>query len=277
MYSFLPQGAAAARRRERVRPRGCCEREMVRRELLDAPFAHWMRALIGRCLWGWLRCAQGIEKFNPFLKQAFPEAFVPLGSDPVFFDHIYYDLNGIIHRAMRHYTKDDDVIRALYRFIDSVTQKCVPTQTVYFALDGPGTSYATPAHRERVSVASCGCSSWHVSSTAGQADHATQAPSQAGTHLSNICVPSLAQTAPLTPNVGRALQAQRQATRKAGSDGSLRITPGTPFMRKVGDSLRFLACQRLMSRKYQGVRYVGVGRVPGVLVSDSPLRAVCGV
>ena len=92
-----------------------------------------------------LRCPEvcadfwkGIAKFQSFLKQSFPNAFVKLHKGQVLnFDHIYFDLNALVHRALRISDNEEKAIRLLFSFLDRILKAFQPTQSVFLALDGP--------------------------------------------------------------------------------------------------------------------------------------------
>jgi hypothetical protein len=65
----------------------------------------------------------------------------------------------------------------------------------------------------------------------------------------------------------------RKESRGEGEAGIslLGLTPGTPFMARVADSLAFYACQRLQQGSYQGVAF----EVSGSTVPVSQINAMC--
>ena len=65
----------------------------------------------------------------------------------------------------------------------------------------------------------------------------------------------------------------RKESRGGGEAGIslLGLTPGTPFMARIADSLAFYACQRLQQGSYQGVAF----EVSGSTVPVSHLDITC--
>jgi 5'-3' exonuclease len=72
------------------------------------------------------------------------------------------------------------------------------------------------------------------------------------------------------------LRKETRAERETGIS-LLGLTPGTPFMARVADSLAFYACQRLQQSNYQGVAFeISGGTVPVSQLSATPVYVRTG-
>ncbi len=77
----------------------------------------------------------GIPGFTKALLALFPKAVIPVPPDGVeYFDHIYLDLNGLIHVVARKAKSDEDLIRKIFRRLDKFFKNFMPGKSVYFAL-----------------------------------------------------------------------------------------------------------------------------------------------
>jgi 5'-3' exonuclease len=71
------------------------------------------------------------------------------GLEREFFDHIYLDLNGLVHVLGRRAKDEDHLITMLFRQLDRLLKICVPTRTVFIALDGPASAAKLITQRKR--------------------------------------------------------------------------------------------------------------------------------
>jgi len=52
------------------------------------------------------------------------------------FDHVCFDLNQVIHMALRKSPNEEKLVIRLFRNIDAALKQCIPKRSVYFAFDG---------------------------------------------------------------------------------------------------------------------------------------------
>jgi 5'-3' exonuclease len=77
----------------------------------------------------------GIKGFHSWLKQAYPDCVKSRTHKK--YDHIYIDLNFMLHHAMFRSTKEKDFIVNLYRLLDNVLLNNFVLQSITIAIDGP--------------------------------------------------------------------------------------------------------------------------------------------
>ncbi|KAL6053604.1 putative 5'3' exoribonuclease, partial [Balamuthia mandrillaris] len=65
------------------------------------------------------------------------------------FDHIYVDLNGLIHTSGRRARDEEQLVLLLFRQLDHLFKLCVPTTSVFLALDGPASAAKLITQRTR--------------------------------------------------------------------------------------------------------------------------------
>eukprot|EP01113_Clastostelium_recurvatum_P029182 TRINITY_DN35226_c0_g1_i1.p1 TRINITY_DN35226_c0_g1~~TRINITY_DN35226_c0_g1_i1.p1 ORF type:complete len:132 (-),score=14.21 TRINITY_DN35226_c0_g1_i1:73-468(-) len=85
----------------------------------------------------------GIEGYRKWVQSQFPNSFVPLPpsggrAQPLTYEHIYFDMNSIIHETVRKGVKFDQAIQVIFRKLDGFFMHFLPTRSVVLALDGPG-------------------------------------------------------------------------------------------------------------------------------------------
>lgn len=82
--------------------------------------------------------SMGIPGFQKWFLSTFPETSIPVSraasSDS--FDHIAFDMNQLLHTALRRAKNFDHLVRILFREIDTTLRICRPRRSVYFAFDG---------------------------------------------------------------------------------------------------------------------------------------------
>ena len=77
----------------------------------------------------------GIPGFTKALLALFPKAVIPIPQDATeYFDHIYLDLNGLIHVIARKAKSEEDLIRKMFRRLDKFFKTVVPVKSVFLAL-----------------------------------------------------------------------------------------------------------------------------------------------
>ena len=82
----------------------------------------------------------GIKGLNVWIHATFPGAMQPVDErrGGVAYDHVLFDLNGIVHQACRRREREREVIKCVFAEVDTLL-RCFPARkTVLLALDGPG-------------------------------------------------------------------------------------------------------------------------------------------
>jgi len=143
----------------------------------------------------------GIKGYTRWVSDTWPEAFVNEGVQSC--DHIYVDLNAIIHTAVRRAAKrsknwspqkiEEACIMFVFQGLDQIVKRCPPRKSVTLALDGAAPFAKIATQRRRRQAEATGIS-------------------------------------------------DRELDRLGMSP--LAISPGTPLMRKIGDSLEYYAASR---------------------------------
>jgi len=78
----------------------------------------------------------GIHHFHTWLREKYPEAFIDSGSKKKY-DHIYIDLNFMLHLSMFRNTNEKMFLSYLYKQLDDVITKYTVLKSVVIAIDGP--------------------------------------------------------------------------------------------------------------------------------------------
>lgn len=76
----------------------------------------------------------GISKFFGWLKQSYPESVTDVETS--FFDHVYIDINVILHRIVSISSTEDELLNRLCVYIDNILKNVVPLKSLTFATDG---------------------------------------------------------------------------------------------------------------------------------------------
>ncbi|CAN8069483.1 unnamed protein product [Agarophyton chilense] len=53
------------------------------------------------------------------------------------YDHVAFDINQILHQALRRATTRQTLATAIFRELDQILKNCIPRKSVFFAFDGP--------------------------------------------------------------------------------------------------------------------------------------------
>ena len=92
----------------------------------------------------------GIKGLNVWIGQNFPGVMVPVhGQNSIPYDHIAFDLNGIVHTACRKNGTEQTVIKNVLMELDSLLRLFPAAKTVFIALDGPGPTAKLMEQRKR--------------------------------------------------------------------------------------------------------------------------------
>ena len=78
----------------------------------------------------------GIHNFHTWLREKYPEAFMD-GRSKRKYDHIYIDLNFMLHLSMFRNTNERKFIAYLFRQLDDVITKYTVLKSIVIAIDGP--------------------------------------------------------------------------------------------------------------------------------------------
>ena len=81
----------------------------------------------------------GIKGLNVWIHATFPGAMQPVDERcTCSYDHVLFDLNGIVHQACRRREREREVIRCVLTEVDTLLRCFSARKTVLIALDGPG-------------------------------------------------------------------------------------------------------------------------------------------
>lgn len=79
----------------------------------------------------------GISKFIGWIKQTYPESVSNIEYNyGNFFDHVYIDINVILHRIISISTTEDELLSRLCIYIDNVLKHVIPLKSITIASDG---------------------------------------------------------------------------------------------------------------------------------------------
>ncbi|KAL6055455.1 Gastrulation defective protein 1 [Balamuthia mandrillaris] len=185
------------------------------------------------------------------------------------FDHIYVDLNGLIHTSGRRARDEEQLVLLLFRQLDHLFKLCVPTTSVFLALDGPASAAKLITQRTR-----------RIKSVEKQKRSAAAAATATMISItsSTIAEQSVEGKEEIEEEdsiddeegeVERQLPQKQEAQqtninnynkrRKAKQNGGfdlLQVTAGTPFMHRLKKSLCYWVCSRLQNdRKYHAIKF----------------------
>jgi len=91
----------------------------------------------------------GIQGYNKFLQSAYRDAFVYGRHQPRRYDHVYIDVNNLLHVAAHHSKSERTFFKKLFALLDSRLARTNPRHTVTLALDGPAPMSKTISQRRR--------------------------------------------------------------------------------------------------------------------------------
>ncbi|KAG2440154.1 hypothetical protein HXX76_004267 [Chlamydomonas incerta] len=89
----------------------------------------------------------GIPGFNTWFSETYPKAYVPMGNVRV--DHLYIDLNSVLHTVMRRARNHNHFHKLLHKRLHAILDATSPTKSVMVAVDGPAPLAKLLTQRER--------------------------------------------------------------------------------------------------------------------------------
>ncbi|KXZ51587.1 hypothetical protein GPECTOR_12g550 [Gonium pectorale] len=89
----------------------------------------------------------GIPGFNVWFSEKYAKAYVPLGRVRV--DHLYIDLNSVLHTVMRRARNHNHFHKLLHKRLHSILDVTGPTKSVMIAVDGPAPLAKLLTQRDR--------------------------------------------------------------------------------------------------------------------------------
>jgi 5'-3' exonuclease len=78
----------------------------------------------------------GILNFHKWLRDKYPKQYRSI-IKPIQVEHLYIDINFVLHNCIYGTKNIDFLYRKLYGFLDNVIKTIIPTKTITFATDGP--------------------------------------------------------------------------------------------------------------------------------------------
>ena len=91
----------------------------------------------------------GICGYNKWLHDEYRSAFVPSTRAPRVYDHVYVDVNNLLHVAAHHSQSERTFFKKLFALLDNRLAKTAPRHSVTLALDGPAPMAKTITQRRR--------------------------------------------------------------------------------------------------------------------------------
>lgn len=172
----------------------------------------------------------GIKGLNTWIHAGFPGVMRPVdGRGGATYDHVLFDLNGMVHAACRRSPKEREVLRAIIQELDELLRLFPARRTVLIALDGPGPEAKLLEQRKRRID--------KVLKAARDLEAAIPGSAEALRREELRRVEAAAGR-------GRRDAPQRKGRKRVGFD-SLQITPGTLFMLRLRRALEWYAASRL--------------------------------
>jgi 5'-3' exonuclease len=152
------------------------------------------------------------------------------------YDHVYLDLNGLLHALGRNATNEVALFKRLFAQLDRLFKLIRARKTIFIAVDGPSALAKMMEQRRR------------------RLDAVKTAKRKAAT----------AQRSGGEDSAQQPIHSKRKA-RKRGGFNMLNLTPGTTFMERLKNSLAYWGYSRLQNdRKYINVEFVlSAGDSPG--------------
>ena len=89
----------------------------------------------------------GIPKYHKWLTQRYPDAFAEASEESA--DHVYVDINTLLHDCMRHASSEEGFYQHLFRKLDALFRIVVPWKSVFLAVDGPASCAKCLTQRQR--------------------------------------------------------------------------------------------------------------------------------
>jgi XRN 5'-3' exonuclease N-terminus len=161
----------------------------------------------------------GIKGFRGWFESQFESSVTQLTSaDTDRFDHVLIDMNPLLHICTRKSRNDGHGLTLLIKELDSILSQIQPTQSLVLAIDGPPSAAKLATQRKR---------RWQIlKSTAGKLQKLEALGSK---RLSTK-------------------QVTKRKRRLTSETRTLRITPGTDFMKLAEQAILYWAWQRFDSR-----------------------------
>ena len=167
----------------------------------------------------------GIKGLNVWISANFPGVMAPVRGDKAnVYDHIAFDLNGIVHQACRKRGNEREVIKAVISELDVLLRLFPASKTVLIALDGPGPTAKLIEQRKR-----------RIDKVLKAARDAEALIPGSRENLRRLELARLEGRPP--PGT--------QKKKKKKSYDSLQVTPGTLFMMRMRRALEWYAASRL--------------------------------
>ena len=76
----------------------------------------------------------GIFKYNSWIKNTFPNCII--NNKNLKFDHVYIDVNYLLHLSMYQSISNEDFFKKLFQLIDYILINCYALKTLMFSIDG---------------------------------------------------------------------------------------------------------------------------------------------
>lgn len=194
--------------------------------------------------------AMGIKGLNAWIHATFPGVMLSVDEHGgAAYDHVLFDLNGIVHQACRRREKEKDVLRTITNELDTLLRLFPARRTVLIALDGPGPEAKLLEQRKR-----------RIDKVLKAARDAEALIPGSAEALRREEIRRLEIAAGRRP----AQAAAKPSKKRRGGFDSLQVTPGTLFMLRLRRALEYYAASRLC-----GVAGVWSGKRPLVYVSGA--------
>jgi hypothetical protein len=160
----------------------------------------------------------GIKGFRSWFESQFPDAMMDIPKLGVTeeFDHVLVDMNQLLHICIRKSRSDGHGLTLLMKELDDVVATALPKQSLVLAMDGPPSAAKVATQRKR-RLAVISKSDWKLK------------------HMSKF----------------RNISAKQLALKKRRAVSelrTLRLTPGTDFMREAEQAVLYWAWQRLSNQ-----------------------------
>jgi len=91
----------------------------------------------------------GICGYNKWLQNEYRASFAPSKRSPRVYDHVYVDVNNLLHVAAHHSRSERTFFKKLFALLDNRLAKTAPRHSVTLALDGPAPMAKTITQRRR--------------------------------------------------------------------------------------------------------------------------------
>ena len=169
--------------------------------------------------------AMGIKGLNVWIHANFPGVMLPVTTAGSPYDHVAFDLNGIVHQACRKRGSEKEVVKAVISELDALLRLFPATKTVFIALDGPGPTAKLIEQRKR-----------RIDKVLKSARDAEALIPGSRENLRRIELARLEGRPPPSAS----------AKKKRKTTDSLQVTPGTLFMNRMRKALEWYAASRLV-------------------------------